>query len=777
MLYFSQCHHRSEKGHLATDVTFTLSDVGLTRIYDDQNLVAFFAGQQYDEHLNITINQQSIDLSTPEGCSLWRQKYTTLYHEVNAILSEKTILENVALFYDDQKADIYEALKYFDLQSNAHDSCEEASFDVLTRMVFSRIYLRKTAVLLVYTNALDYTKEEFEILSAQLIKMSACMQVIVFGDKELDLPYCREITIQKGHLLADSGQENSTITMNKQPSSTLKPSIFTQMMKQMHQRYSLPYHVLLCLFMISFFLVSVLLSGSSLNIENIQLSMLKREHPSRFEIKKYANDQQGIIYQIDDVMSKEALQLLSQESDDFIYSYRPINVYYANAYLEGIYEVSQAPLFNQYDICELSDVKQLGGSQIVGSFPSNDEEVMMSYTLASTFYSYSPQGMVGQRISWYGLPLVISGVYLDKHLQNEQCFYVVKDFMKQHPLTSMKVFDYGQKHLYYRDIHVSMSDFQELNPWALIYNGHKTIYAMTLKENEVIIDIATAIDLGFPYEEIASDEMMSYEEKLQLYYQFIAKLIGKPLKVKAERLSATIDTTYYQENKIIAGTLIPSMDIMFQQTTLKPKVLYFKTGTLQDYMVENYYITKVQYHSQDNQQSKAMLKEVNEHSMFYADLKNTLLLKLLVSDIEELGTFFISMFLVFGLLTLVLYRLLMRKTLYHNRKELRLIYWFGYSRNQIKEAFQKRFLNKIKHYLLISLCVSSILLAIYYFMIFIKLSWDPIIFVYMFIPCIIYVIYGALMMVVTKLYLNHFIGGHYERRIFKTNASIFKRRI
>ena len=774
MLFFSQCHHQFEKGHLETDVTFTLSDVGLTRIYDDQNLVAFLTGQQYDEHLKIAINQQSIDLASDEGRSLWRKQYATLYHEVNAILREQTILENITLFYDDQKTAIYEALKYFDLQANAHDSCEEASFDVLTRMIFSRIYLRKTAILFVDTNALDYTKEEFEIFATQLTKMATCMQVIVFGDKELALPYTREITIRQGHLLADSGKEAST-TMLQQPSGELQRSVFTQMMKQMHQRYSLPYHVLLFLFMISFFLVSVLLSGSSLNIENIQLSMLKREHQSRFEIKKYANDQQGMIYQIDDVMTKADMQLLSKDSDDFIYSYYPINEYYANAYLEGIYEVSEAPLYNQYPICELADVKQLGGSQIVGNFPKNDEEVMISYALASTFYSYSPQGMVGQRISWYGLPLTISGVYLDKHLQNEQCLYVVKGFMQQHPLTSMKVFQYGEKHLYYRDIHVLMSDFQELNPWALIYNGHKTIYAMTLKTNEVIIDIATAIDLGFPYEEIASNEMMSYEEKLQLYYQFIAQLIGKPLKVKVERLASTIDTTYYQENKIIAGSLIPSMDIMFQQTTLKPKVLYFKTGTLQDYMVENYYITKVQYPSQNNQQSKAMLKEVNEHSMFYADLKNTLLLKLLVSDVEELGMFFISMFLVFGLLAILLYRLLMRKTLYHNRKELRLIYGFGYSCKQIKEAFQQRFLNKIKHYLFISLCVSSILLAIYYFMIFIKLSWNPIIFVYMFIPWIIYVIYGALMMVVTKLYLNHFIGGHYERRIFKTNASIFKR--
>ena len=183
MLFFSQCHHQFEKGHLETDVTFTLSDVGLTRIYDDQNLVAFLTGQQYDEHLKIAFNQQNIDLASDEGRSLWRKQYATLYHEVNAILREQTILENITLFYDDQKTAIYEALKYFDLQANAHDSCEEASFDVLTRMIFSRIYLRKTAILFVDTNALDYTKEEFEIFATQLTKMATCMQVIVFGDK------------------------------------------------------------------------------------------------------------------------------------------------------------------------------------------------------------------------------------------------------------------------------------------------------------------------------------------------------------------------------------------------------------------------------------------------------------------------------------------------------------------------------------------------------------------------------------------------------------------
>ena len=754
MLYFSKRHHQYGKGHLATDVTFSLAEVGLTRIYDDIQLAAILSGQQYDGETTIKINDTMIDLSSDEGCSKWRQQYATFYHEVNGLLKSKTILENITLFYDYTKTDIYDTLKLFELQNHAHTIAEVASFELYMTMVFARVYLKGNELLVVDVDQLDYTKEEFEILGRLIVKISSWMQVIILGKKPLHLPYTRELTIQNGYLSADSGMEYYPLTTSLPPNKSLQTKVFTQMMKEMHQRYSLPYHVLLLLLMISFFLVSVFLSTISMNIEDIQLAMLKRQQQTSFEIKAYAKDNQGTYYQMDDVLTTSQMQTLAQE-DSFIYTYRPINTYYANAYLEGIYDEAFTPPYNQYDICELIDETQLGISNMVGNFPTTYQEVMISESLAIKLFNIASQNVVGQQISWYGVPLTISAIYLDENM-NDDCLYVLKGFIQQHPLHTMQVFQYGHKHLYEQEKHVLISDFQELNPWALIYNGYRSVYANTLKSNEVIIDIATAKDLGFPYEEIASDDNSSYEEKLQIYFEFIDQMIGKPIKVKADRLDATFDTTYYQESKVIGGTLIPSMDIMFQQTNLKPKVLYFKKGTLQSYLVENYYISKVQYYASDDSQIKATLKKLQEHPYLYAHLKDNLLLKLLIIDMKELGTFFISMYIIFGILNLMLYHLLMRKTLYHNRKALKLIYGFGTSKKQIKREFKKRFLNKMKRYFMISLSISTMILAIYYLIIFIKLSWDGMIFFYLIIPCMIYIIYGIFMMIITKYYLNTF---------------------
>lgn len=756
MLSFSQCHHQYQKGHLGTDVTFTLSQRGLTKLCDDQNLYDFFSAHAYHPQITFQLFDQTYQLTSEEECSEWR-KHVISFHEVSEPLLQYSIQENISLFYEDEKIKLFEAIQLFELQNCIHLSCENASFEQIMKMIFSRIYLRGHEVILFDTSKMDYTKEEYDIIIPLLVKLSYYRQVIVFDTKHLKMPYTREITIQNHHLLSDSGEQIQLIT-KEHHHREVNSKTYTMMMKVMHQRYSLPYHVLLLLIIISFFLVSILLSGSSMNVETIELSMLKKDKQSSIEIKRYASDNQGSIYQIDDIIQKEHVQELEKIAPHLIYSYRPINAYYANAYLEGIYDEEKAPIYNQYDVCELNHEKELGVSQIVGRFPTNDEEVMMSYQLASQFFSYTPQGMVGQKISWYGLPLTISGVFLDKYAQNDTQFYVYKGFMKQHPLLKMKVFPYGNKHVYYQDIHTSVSDFQELNPYARIYNGYKIVSASILKENEVILDISLAKELGFPYDEIASNMNMSYDEKLKVYYQYMKKYIGAPLKLRVDRLAnTTIDTSYYQETKTIAGVLIPNMDIMYQQTKLKPSVLYFKTGTLTSYLQENSYITKVQYASNNDEDMKQTLKNLRDTSYYYADLNNALLLRLLVLDIKELVPFFIGMYLIFGILTLWLYRVLMKKTLYHNRKQIKLIYEFGESALKIRKAFEKRFLNKMKHYYVISLGVSFVLLMIYYFMIFIALSSDFSIFLYLFIPCLIYIIYGGIIIIVTKLYLYRFI--------------------
>lgn len=754
MLYFSQCHKSSEKGHLVTDVTFTLADIGLTHIEDPQSVLNPLTGEIYDEHTTIKINDEFIDFANEKGRSQYRKDHLVCFDQVSERLTYKNILENITLFYHDKKEDIHQAIQLFDLKDHIYEPCEEASTQTIAKMICCRIYLRGSKILLLNTKKNDHTKEEYEQLAPYLIRLSSYMQVIVIGDK-ISLPYDREISISQGRILADNGYQERVMKVQKE-TSLLPNKAFTLLMKRMHTRYSFLYHVLLVLLMISFFLVSILLSGNTLQIENIQLSMLKRDNKSSFEIKRYLNDEYGQIYQIDDLITKQQLEELPLDQKNMICSYRPINAYYANCYLEGIYEEAQAPIYNQYDICELHNVKQLEASQIVGRFPETFDEVMMSYQLASTFFEYSPQGMIGQKLRWYGLNLTISGVFLDKNVQNDQNFYTLIGFMDHHPLSLMKIFAYGEKHLYTSDHHVYLNDYRELSPVSIYHNGKKTVYASALKENEVVIDLATAIELGFPYDEICGNPNLSYEKKLKAYYEFVKTLIGTEVYLRVDRIpSSGIDTSYYQEDKIIAGTLIPNMNTMHKVASIKPKVLYFKKGNISNYLGKNFYMTKVQYHSTNDSVLKHALKYFESNDIYYPDLNNALLLRLLVSDISELSLFFTCMFIGFGLLTLLLYYALMKKTLYHNRHELQLMYGFGASKSMIKKALSERFLNKMKHYFFISLLVSILILWIYYFVIFIKLSRDITIFIYLIIPVIIYIIYGGIIIGITKLYMNY----------------------
>ena len=94
-------------------------------------------------------------------------------------------------------------------------------------------------------------------------------------------------------------------------------------------------------------------------------------------------------------------------------SYVAVNATFANAYLEGIYDKEAIPLENYLPVVEANTAKQAGIKKLQGHYPTTFDEVCLSLQTAhQLFHQKIPaEKLLHMTISWYGLPLRISGVF------------------------------------------------------------------------------------------------------------------------------------------------------------------------------------------------------------------------------------------------------------------------------------------------------------------------------------------------------------------------------
>lgn len=771
MLKVSHLTVTKEQRHLFSDVSFVLPNKGFCTMCAKEKeaekaLAYILAGMKEANGGSIQCHNMQIKQFSVAERSRYRSRYVTSWIGDFLFLPSASVKDNITMNYAYEREAVEETIRQWQLSDVAAKSMEMLPFTIKVKTMLARISLRKYAALVFYPDSTPYSKEELQIIYQLLKKCSESMLVIVIGDP-LSYPFSNRILeFREGVLISDNGKNIQTNSIPLSAPVKMKKSGWAAMFAIQHHRYRWPYHALKFLTVMTLMLVCILWSTTSLDIINIEMGMLQKRDTSSFVIHKVAQGEDGTLYPSQKaIMNTKDIQTLEQKmKTTLLCSYAPVNVAFANAYLEGIYEETAYPLSNTFPIIEAKNAAAADIKELVGHYPTTYDEVALSLSTARSILKSQEDAktLLNATISWYGLPLRITGIF-DANEEEEpsssekaNAFYVKNGYLKQHPLSQMKSFPASYKRLLYNDHFLYLSDIQSIDVFSRYYNGKEILHHTRIQEDEVVLDLAGAKALGFPYEAYAENDTMSYEEKLEEYLKFTNELIQQEVQVQAYTIEGSpLNSMLYRKNLKIAGFLLPSMDMLDGKESLKEPMIYMDEGGLANVLIKNVQIQNVYYHGTLLEEVRGALQYLTDSQLYEVNLENSLLLQLLVIDFKELFTFFSIASLVFLSGSVILYFTLLHKTIQHQQIACSTYYVFGERKDQMRKLYEKKFLRRWRKYLFASIVLATLMLWCYIVLILLKLSADASLLAYLLLPaCIAGFLYFS-MQFATTLYLKH----------------------
>ena len=776
MLKVSHITMTNKQRHLLTDVSFVLPAHGFCAITakekETEKAISYLlAGMKQADAGFLQCDETKVTNFSVTERSRYRTSCVTSWFGDFLFLPSASVKENIVLQYAYEKTKVKQVLQDWQLSSIAEKSIEEVSFQDKVKTMLARSALRTYRSIIFYPDSTPFSKEELQSIYQLLKIYSEHILVIVVGDPACHAYSERILEFREGILISDNqADEEVKIQDIQQPGVTMQKEGWHAMFEEQHRRYRWPYHALKFLTLMSLILVCILWSTTSLDIVNIELGMLQKDKTNSFVVHKIAQGDDGTLYPAlkTNLSSKDVSILQKHMKGNLLCSYVAVNATFANAYLEGIYDKEAIPLENYLPVVEANTAKQAGIKKLQGHYPTTFDEVCLSLQTAhQLFHQEIPaEKLLHMTISWYGLPLRISGVFEDEdgdktangvlgmHLGYP--LYVKSGYLKQHPLSKMKSFPSSNKRLLHQDHFVNIQDIQPIDVFSRFYNGKQIVYYTPIAQDEIVLDVATAIEMGFPYERYANDETMSYQEKLYAYIRFADEMIGKQIQVQAYTIEATpINSMLYRKNVKIAGFLLPSMDMMEGNEQVKDATVYMDETGLADVLVKNVQIKQVTYQGNSVEEVREALQYLNTSNLYEISLKNSLLLQVLVIDFKELFTFFAiaSIFFLGG--SVLLYFLLLHKTIQHQQLACSVYYVFGERKDAMRKLYEKTFLRRWRKYLFVAIFITTILLWGYIILILLKLSADVSLLMYLLLPaCVGGLLYFS-MQLATRWYLKH----------------------
>ena len=188
---------------------------------------------------------------------------------------------------------------------------------------------------------------------------------------------------------------------------------------------------------------------------------------------------------------------------------------------------------------------------------------------------------------------------------------------------------------------------------------------------------------------------------------------------------------------------------------VKDATVYMDETGLADVLVKNVQIKQVTYQGNSVEEVREALQYLNTSNLYEISLKNSLLLQVLVIDFKELFTFFAiaSIFFLGG--SVLLYFLLLHKTIQHQQLACSVYYVFGERKDAMRKLYEKTFLRRWRKYLFVAIFITTILLWGYIILILLKLSADVSLLMYLLLPaCVGGLLYFS-MQLATRWYLKH----------------------
>lgn len=751
-----------EQQHLFQDVSLSFNKREVVSICADSMsevwLAHILAGNIPPQEGTLTYDCTTIQDFKEEELRLYRYHYATFLFSDFQMTPARKVMDTIRLSIQYDPAKFKKIMSEWDLNEIRDARNEELTFKQQMRVVLARTQLKNPSLLVVYPDSTPFSKEERLYVYELLKQMVNHCTIIIVGDQDAQAFATRRIEIQNGHVLSDSAAEECVeqafVAYNE---VTLSEKNLHYLLHKQNEIYRWAYRAMKFTLMLSLLFLSIFVFTESLNIVDMQMDILHKNGQDAFTIEKVAQGNDGKFYPNEYALmsEKDVLELNEHSDGNISIGSTPIDQAYANSYLEGVYDVNHISTSNKAVVFEADSKEILGLPRMLGRYPTNFDEVAISYEIASDLLKSkgltSYKELLNQELYWYGLPLRITAIFTEENynlamtsLQNslfhnltEGKLYVKKGFLKQHPLQKLKSFPLSYKRILVNNMSISLSAIYTNEEGGYYSDGTDTPKSLnSIQENEVVLNPNLAIQLGFPYQEVVYDDNLNSEEKMIKYNSFIKEWVDKEITLQAYTiLSSPTNSTMYRNQVKIKGFILPSYEMMEGSLQNQSGNIYLSSSSLQKEVVNSIAIESVYYHSAFDKDIKGMLSYLASSDIYEAHLPQSNLFQFCVVDMKGLSSFLlISGSVLFGI-CLYVFLLLQYKTKERLKKDMSIYYAFGKSKTQLQGYYRKNaatiLWKGLRTSTLISIAILSSLILIV-----LRLSSRLSILFYLFLPCI-----------------------------------------
>lgn len=761
MLEFSHIEMKDKKQtYVLHDVSFHFSSVGLTSIcgnsYTQHSYIAhLLAGLRKPEKGKLFYNKTHVVEFNERELALYRANCTASLFCDFQIVEHKSVADNIQMGLEVSKEEYTKMLASWGLVDKEQKLMNELSFLDQVKAVFIRILLRHPAALVVYPDSSFYSKKEWIQLYPYMKRISKEMTVIVIGDENAYPFSDRILEIRNGYIVSDSIEPPKLVVYDVYEERPFRMGITVRfnIARRLRYYHRWNYRVLAFLMLMSIICLSTAMFSTTLDIADIEMMYLNQNKYSTIAVAKHAQGNDGSIYtqSYAAIEDSDVEKLQKEVKGTFVKSYYPQNI----EILEDKNAIAQQTIFNSFSLIEATGADDLG-AKVYGEYPKTYTEVALTYQNAKHYFGNevsdsdgSGKSFLGKTITWFDIPLTISGIILQADNNNltfqmgkyqegsyvaelgSDSLYVKKGFHKQSILAKQQTFKSSYKRMQdvasstYYPI-VDMSSLQ----YSTYYSDGSSNYLLMdqvdeqFQKDEVLLSFSAGLKLG--YDEVYASKQYTYMtlgEKKQSYEEFTKKWMNKTIKVQAYTSKNIPDNTaFFSKNMKIKGFLYPVSWDFNEKYMVNLGNLYFNRNVIDSFIEPNYRIKELYYHTNNMEDMKEALTYLLKDNTYVAYLSKPMLMQFFVVDLKSMS---VLLFIGGGvaLLTSIFVLLrLVRETLHYGYKEMSAYYMFGEQMIYIKRMYIQYFIDILSKRILISGIFATLIVSCFVFVIFFKIA-------------------------------------------------------
>lgn len=726
----SQSKHNQSK-HLLTDVSFVLANQGFTSIcFNQKHQAKSFADGLMgldNEICDLYYNDKLIS-----DCDNYR-KYITYGIVSDFLLRDDMRVIDILIYPGVDKNKLRKLLYDYHLLDISQDLIATLTIQQQCRVIIVSCLLRDYKIIAFYPDGSDYSLAECKLIYQELVKVAHLLQIVIIDDEQANFYASRKVYVKDGLPISDSDcrNEKEIVPINKR-----KDEDITSLLALLRKKYRWFYRML-------FIALVLLMSFSAIFICTLTMDEVYIQ-------SDMALNQQGEIPLIMDLKKQD----LSHEiQGNLIKEYDLIDQDYALAYVCGYYgRINEnKPLASDFKVVEGMNQTLIINDLVAGKSKCENNEVILSLQSASAIINQikTPQQYLGNHFDWYGSTLTIVGIIKDKE-QHLNRLYVDNDFINQHELNKMQVFDDSIIELYIADntyqvdrIQSHKRIFNYLDETGIKYEYNET--------DGVVLSYATALQLGFE-SKIKINNYVDYLAFLDEYQAFIKPYLNEKIMVNAYQNESLNDKdSLLKQAFTIAGFVYPIYDDMRNDTYSQQNNIYLNEELIKPYLVSNLKLNQVTYYSDEASDYYHDFKIIDKEGIII-DLAKRNLLNVLLLDFQDISNFMIVIFIFILFLVYMIYYMLVNKTLAYGQDKVSYYYRLGYSKQKLSKTYRQLYLRKIQKYLFWASFIALMIQGMYIYLIVSILYTSKYYYTYLGLPLLMAIILYSLF-----LLMNHYL--------------------